>query len=401
MPASIRYARSLLLAFIVGWIFVVVAEFVQSKGLISQLTESVSRLIVWALLMLALLYAALRSSGKVSWLLWVFFLCTAVSVTTDIPALDGNPWIGRDGTHTHLVKKLLFGGWACALAAQFLRLYQELHETNLQLTKQVEDAQISEGRYRQLLDSHLQSDAELRKLRAEVAHSARISMLGEMAGGLAHELNQPLAAISNFAYSAKVKLSAIEHPSVSEINGLMESVLDQSQRAGAVIRRLKKMVEKSGPARSTVDINEVIEEVVSLIESEVRIGNIQLTLELAPDLPKLLLDRIQIQQVILNLLRNALDAVLDAKRSGGRIVVASKMHGEEHVEVTVADNGIGIASDPMDSIFDAFESTKQSGMGMGLAICKSIIEQHGGRIWAEQDVSEGAVFHITLTNSTA
>jgi C4-dicarboxylate-specific signal transduction histidine kinase len=240
-----------------------------------------------------------------------------------------------------------------------------------------------------------QVENRLQKLRYDLAHMERLKMMGEMAGGLAHELNQPLAAI---VMQAEVAAQKIRHGlgiSDQERLDLLEFIGNEAYRAGQIIRHMKQFVKNSEPCRAFVRPGEIIDEVIPLARNELREASVALTADLDSSLPAVLADKIQIQQVLLNLVRNAVEAIEDAAAGAGRVDIAARVrHGM--LEISVADNGHGIPEGPMDDLFKSFYSTKPDGTGLGLAISRTIIQAHGGRIWGKRNGEGGSTFAFTL-----
>ncbi len=230
----------------------------------------------------------------------------------------------------------------------------------------------------------------------QLAHISRLSTMGEMATGIAHEINQPLHAIANFAAAAETQLAAEEPLPADELRKLVVLISDQAVRAGDIVRRIRNLAMKSRPNPSKVHLNEVIREVVDLARPDIQSKNINLDLQLAHRLPTVLGDHIQIQQVVLNLLRNACDAIAGSAQPFPEVAVITAPEGDEFVRITVRDNGAGLPVDDPESIFEAFMTTKHDGMGLGLAISRSIAQAHGGRLWATSNRDGGSSFHLTL-----
>jgi C4-dicarboxylate-specific signal transduction histidine kinase len=234
---------------------------------------------------------------------------------------------------------------------------------------------------------------------AEMAHVARLSMLGEIASGLAHELNQPLSAILSYAQGCMLRLRGPGLPA-SETVEAIEQIAVQAERAGEILRRIRGFVRRRTPSRSTLQLNEQIENVLALAGHGIREHAVEVIKELDPALPPTLGDRIQLDQVLLNLMWNAVEA-LSAKPDGRRRLWLRTTRVAEHgVQVTVRDNGPGFASGSETRLFEPFFTTKPQGMGMGLAISRSIIESHGGQLWATANPDGGAAFHFYLPAAT-
>jgi two-component system, LuxR family, sensor kinase FixL len=233
----------------------------------------------------------------------------------------------------------------------------------------------------------------LEETRAELAHISRVTMLGELTASIAHEVSQPLAAVVS---NGEAGLRWLDRPApdLAEVRANIEEIVAQGRRAGDVVRRLRALSKNGASQRTRLDINEVIEEAVSLVERELREQGVSLRLDLEPNLPELSVDRIQLQQVIINLLINAMHAM--ATMDVREVCVSSRLPCAGKVEISVRDCGIGFDEDAMSRLFTAFYSTKPQGMGMGLSICRSIVEAHGGRIRAEPNEGPGATFKLSL-----
>ncbi|MCH7774030.1 MAG: PAS domain-containing protein [Bacteroidetes bacterium] len=238
-------------------------------------------------------------------------------------------------------------------------------------------------------------EAETSQLRDELAHLNRLGIIGNMASAIAHEINQPLAAILSNSQAA-LRLLNINPPDLNEVREALTDIADADKRAGEVIRRIRTMVKKEGFHRELYNINTLIGEVIDLVQSEVVIQNISLTTNLEPRVPGIYGDKIQMQQVILNLIMNALDAVKNQPIDARHIVITTSVEDKEGLEVRVTDSGPGVEEDNIENIFDAFYTTKTQGMGLGLSVCHSIIENHGGRIWVENCSGGGAKFSFRL-----
>ena len=240
------------------------------------------------------------------------------------------------------------------------------------------------------------SDELTREHQAELAHMERLNTMGEMATGLAHELNQPLTAISTYAGAALNMLdSDIKRPEL--LAEAIKSARDQAQRAGEIIRNLRHFVSKHTSKKTNINLNTLVEEVVSFTEVETRKRGVELQLELSKDLPLISADNVQIEQVLVNLVRNSLDVLENAAIKVRQIAIHTSLNEEGAVQVEVADTGPGMGAETLNHIFESYVSTKgEKGMGMGLSISRSIIEAHSGRFWAESKPGRGATFYFTL-----
>ncbi len=239
----------------------------------------------------------------------------------------------------------------------------------------------------------LHEEAQLNRER--LAHAGRLQILGEMAAGIAHEINQPLSAISTYAQAAGRLLRSGESETGEQLE-ILDKVAVQAQRAGEVIRRIRALAAEGETSRQIVEINDVVGEVLELAVIDARAHEYILETDLAPSLPSIRADRIQIQQVVLNLVRKAIEAMLDGDGSGEVIQVRSGVDDEGRVEVSVVDRGVGLAKKDEDSVFDPFFSTKQSGLGIGLSICRSIIQAHGGAMGFRRNQGAGMTFFFNL-----
>jgi C4-dicarboxylate-specific signal transduction histidine kinase len=230
--------------------------------------------------------------------------------------------------------------------------------------------------------------------RAELAHDARVRTLGEIATGVAHELNQPLTAIANYAESCAHAISGQDLDHRDKLLTWLEQITNSTQRAAEMIRRLRRFARKSGPRRSAVDVNELVQEVIDLLEAEARLQNIRIRWQ-SVAATQARIDRVQVQQVLVNLLRNAFEAMCDNPSDRRQVTIKAKA-GAEGIELSVEDLGKGVAAEDVDRVFEAFFTTKPNGLGIGLAISRSIIEDHRGRLWVDSGRRGGAVFHFTL-----
>jgi len=231
--------------------------------------------------------------------------------------------------------------------------------------------------------------------RAELAHVARLSTMGELAASLAHELNQPLTAILSNAQTAE-RFLASDQIDLDEVREILRDVVEDDKRASEVIRRLRALVSKEPPALAPLDLASLIGDVVQLVHSDAILRRSRVSVEVAPGLPTVLGDRIELQQVVLNLLVNAFDAMKDCPRHEREVSVRAALDGGGMVKVAVRDRGTGVSADDLDRIFEPFHTTKREGLGMGLSISRTIIAAHGGRLWAENNPDRGATFCFTV-----
>ena len=240
------------------------------------------------------------------------------------------------------------------------------------------------------------TDIEDRKraeqLQANLAHISRVNAMGELVASIAHELAQPIMASTN---NAKASLRWLQHnpPELTRVREGTEKIVEAGTLASNIIDRLRSLYRNAPPKRELLAMNEVIDEMAGMLRSEARGHGISIRTDLSGDLPIAMADRVQLQQVLMNLMLNGIEAMKD---TGGVLVVKSQLREDGQIEISVSDTGPGLPVDKADQIFDAFFTTKPQGSGMGLAICKSIVESQGGRIWANGDGGRGATFHFTL-----
>ena len=239
------------------------------------------------------------------------------------------------------------------------------------------------------------AEERARQHESQIAHYSRVSTMGEMASALAHELNQPLAAIVNYAQGCVRRLRS-DAVNPQELTPALEQIVAQGERSGEIIRRLRNFMSKREPKRSHVDINDVIKEAADLASLEARHKNITLRFELDQHLTPVYVDVIQIEQVVLNLVRNAMESISNAECDKREVLIRTETKFKGAIEVEVQDSGPGLPDNQIDHIFEAFFTTKPGGMGMGLSISRSIIEAHGGQLFAKKNAGGGAVFAFTL-----
>jgi signal transduction histidine kinase len=250
------------------------------------------------------------------------------------------------------------------------------------------------GTLRNITD-HKSLQQEVEQLRQQVIHLTRVSTLGELSGAVAHELNQPLTAILSNAQAGQ-RLISRNAASTDEINSILEDIIEDDRRAGAVLTRLRNLIRNEQVDFSEIDLNEVIAEVFRLVHSELIERRVEVTLDCMPVLPPVRADRIQIQQVLINLVRNACDAMAAVRWSEHRLTVKSSRRCDESVVITVADNGSGLPEDLRARLFEPFVTTKRNGMGLGLTISRAIISGHRGDIWFEENPRGGSIFGFSL-----
>jgi C4-dicarboxylate-specific signal transduction histidine kinase len=241
-------------------------------------------------------------------------------------------------------------------------------------------------------------EEQMHRAQADLAHVARVTTVGELAAAIAHEINQPLAALVTQG-NACLRWLALEPPNLGEGRSSVEAMIDSGIRAGEVISRLRAMMKRSPPHRDLLNINDAILAVIALVGAEAQRNRVSLRTELSNDLPLVLGDRIQLQQVILNLIMNAIEAMRGIDQAQRKVLVVSRKDESKGALVEVQDSGAGLEGLAFDRLFDAFYTTKPDGMGIGLAVSRTIIESHGGQLRALPNVPQGAVFQFQLPTS--
>jgi C4-dicarboxylate-specific signal transduction histidine kinase len=234
----------------------------------------------------------------------------------------------------------------------------------------------------------------LRQAQADLAHINRVTTMGELAASLAHEIKQPISAVHTNAKTC-LRWLGRDQPDIEEAREAVSRILQNITRASEIISRIRVLFKKEEPQRDSVDVNEVIREMISLLLGEAGRHAVSIHTELAPELPKVSADRVQLQQVLMNLMLNGIEAISEGKVAGN-LTIKSQQNPEERVLISVSDSGIGLPPERADKVFDAFFTTKPQGTGMGLSISRSIIESHGGRLWATGNPDGGATFQFTL-----
>ncbi len=260
----------------------------------------------------------------------------------------------------------------------------------------------SDGSANQLLGAstditeHKKAEMELREQRAELAHVARVSLMGELAASLAHELNQPLTAILSNA-KAGLRFMAAAPVNLEELREILGDIVEANSRASEVIRRMRTLVKKEQQLEfGTLDLGSLILDVTALVHTDAVMQNVHISLELDGDLPPVQGDRVQLQQVVLNILLNAFDANKECPPGERDIKLRAQCQDDGMLRVSVSDCGRGLKGGEFDQIFEPFYTTKREGLGMGLSICRSIIQAHGGTLWAQNNPERGATFYFTV-----
>lgn len=244
-----------------------------------------------------------------------------------------------------------------------------------------------------------ENELELRRQRADLAHAARVAMMGELAASLAHELNQPLTAILSNAQAA-LRFMTAKRPDLEEVREILKEIVQDNGRASEIIRRIRALVKKEDIEFAPVDLASVVADVMMLARSDAVLHSVQISFEASSGLPPVRGDRVQLQQVILNLLLNAFDALKGCPAQDRRVCLRVERESARMLKVTVRDRGTGLSSDNLKKLFQPFFTTKRDGLGMGLSICRSIVQAHGGRMWVEKDLDYSATFCFTVPAAT-
>jgi C4-dicarboxylate-specific signal transduction histidine kinase len=262
----------------------------------------------------------------------------------------------------------------------------QLQQTNEQLQSEIAERK--------------RAEEAVHKTEANLAHLSRVMTMSELATSIAHEVNQPLAAIVTNGDACRRWL-AVEPPNLERARDSVTRIINEGNRASEVIKRIRALSKKTSLQKSVLGINEVIRDVLGLVGPELVRNRVLLTCELKPDLPSVFGDRVQLQQVTLNLMMNAIEAMEGVALPSRKLVVKSEISDQGQVLVSVRDTGVGLDAHQLEKVFEAFFTTKPEGVGMGLSISRTIIEAHGGRLWATLNTGPGATFQFTLPMAEA
>jgi len=235
----------------------------------------------------------------------------------------------------------------------------------------------------------------LRQMEAELAHINRVSMMGELTASIAHEVNQPLSGVVSNA-SASLRWLAGDAPNLEEAREAARRIVRDGKRAGEVIARIRALTKKASTPREKLDLNETLRQVLALVGDEAKRKSVNIRTQFADDLSAVSGDQVQLQQVVLNLAMNAIEAMSSVGERGRELVITTRNIDSSQVQVTVEDSGVGLDPNTMQKIFEPFYTTKPTGMGMGLSISRSILQAHGGRLWATAKDGAGTIFCFTL-----
>lgn len=276
---------------------------------------------------------------------------------------------------------------------------KELRRSHEVLEKRVAertaDLQAANNKLTNEMDQRKKIEERARQQQADITHVSRLSLLGEMSSGLAHELNQPLAAISNYSQGCIRRIQSNTAETASLVQA-MERITSEANRASDIITRLRRFVRKEELQHTCLALNSVVQDVMELVDFEFKNHGISVQSHLAKNLPEICIDTIQIQQVLVNLIWNAIEAMGDNPEHNRKLNIDTALAEDDTVEITVCDNGYGISEDVEKQLFNQFFTTKEHGLGIGLSISRNIIEDHGGKIWSEQNPEGGSIFKLSL-----
>jgi C4-dicarboxylate-specific signal transduction histidine kinase len=280
------------------------------------------------------------------------------------------------------------------LMAQRRRAEEALQKALADLESKVQELASANDELRGEISERRRAEEALQTAQAELAHVSRLMTLGELTASISHEVNQPIAGVVTNGQVC-LRLLDLDPPHPDEMRAALERVVRDGNRASEVIHRIRALAKRTEPQMVSLDINEVIREGIMLVQREVLSHEVLLRTELSPALPPVLGDRVQLEQVVINLLINGIEAMESITDRPRELVIRSQ-HQAGHVTVTVLDSGVGVDSETAEKLFTAFFTTKPSGMGMGLSISRSIIRAHGGRLWVSPNPDRGAAFQFTV-----
>jgi C4-dicarboxylate-specific signal transduction histidine kinase len=328
--------------------------------------------------------------------IWPGLLATALSALTfyyfflpPIYSLDAKP-----GEMPRLFVFMMSALFVGSLSVAQRSATESLRRARDELTEKVQELKNTNEALRAESRERKHAEEARREAQAELARVSRATTMGELTASLAHEVNQPIAAAVTNANTCLRWLTR-DQPNLKEAREAASRIVKDATRAAGIISRVRLLFKKSTSERELVDVNEAIREMIVLLRSEVTRNNITVRLDLAADLPRIMGDRVQLQQVLMNLIVNSIDAMKEV--DGARELAILSLRAEkEEILVSVNDTGLGLPAQQADQIFDAFFTTKPHGTGMGLRISRSIIESHGGRLWAADNTPRGASFHFAL-----
>jgi signal transduction histidine kinase len=271
----------------------------------------------------------------------------------------------------------------CAMVASWVSSSKKKSEEALKETRDQLEARVSER------------TAALMKTQSELTHLSRVLSMGELTASIAHEIKQPLTAVVSHGDACLEWLSS-EPPNLDKARHTVERIIHEGTRAGAVLSRIRALFKKDNPSKNWIDINELIQDLMALLRDESLRRRISIRTELGSNLPKVEVDRVQLQQVVLNLVMNGMDAIVSANGKEKILLIKSRKASEQEISVMIEDTGVGLTAESADKIFDTFFTTKAQGIGMGLSISRSIVESHEGRLWATPRPGGGTIFQFTV-----
>jgi C4-dicarboxylate-specific signal transduction histidine kinase len=235
----------------------------------------------------------------------------------------------------------------------------------------------------------------LRALQMDLAHANRLATMGHLTASIAHEINQPIGAVRNNAHAA-LRLLATDRPDLAEVSEALECVVNDTYRVVEIIDGIRDQVKKAPPRKEVIALNDAIEEVIAIVRGELSKHRVSIQTQLAEGLPLVQGDRVQLQQVMLNLTLNAIEAMIGVDDEARELIISSSSSRADALCIAICDSGPGIAAEDRDRIFESFYTTKAGGVGIGLSICRSIVEAHGGQLWVDAHLPRGAAFRFTL-----
>jgi C4-dicarboxylate-specific signal transduction histidine kinase len=290
--------------------------------------------------------------------------------------------------------------WALMPAMLALPSPEQLRRANEELRREVADRRRAEAALQEArddLERRVQErTAELLELQTELAHALRVTTMGELAASIAHEVNQPLAAVVTNANACQRWLAA-DPPNTAEADASLMRIVRDGERAGEIVKRIRAFVKKgSSHTAAAEDVNDLVDEVFALVRDTSSRHQVEIQSDLGPGLPLVQADRVQLQQVVLNLVINAIDAMKDIHNGPRQLTVRTRVEEPSHVVVSISDTGVGVRDSPIDKLFEPFFTTKAAGMGMGLSVSRAIVERHGGRLWASVNRGAGTTFTFSL-----
>jgi len=337
------------------------------------------------------------------WTLWhgTYWLSGAIKVLTAMASLPTAVLL------VHLVPRALALPSPEAMRleiAERKRVQEELRSAKDELELRVQERTAELRKANQDLVAEIaqrkRSEEQLHTAQAQMAHMARMTMMGELTSSIAHEVNQPLAAVVTNG-DACLRWLGNEPPNLNKARESVTGIIREANRASEIIKRIRALAKKTPPQKTLLAVNEAIEEAIGLVGAELARHRVSLLKELGPDLPPVLGDRVQFQQVILNLIANGIDAMDAVNERPRELFISSKSIDDGRVLISVSDCGAGIGQGSADHLFEAFFTTKQHGMGLGLSISRTIVEGHGGRLWAMANELYGSTFQFTLPMAVA